>query len=214
VALGRRAVSSGFQVLYADPPWQYANRGTLANGFRGGASQHYPLMKIEQLCGLPVGEVAGQDAVLFLWVPSPKLLEYGPPVLAAWGFEYKTIAFCWVKVTRGSGCGLCGGGKPAIGCGAYTRPSVELCLLATRGKTLKPARHDVLQVIHAPRGKHSEKPEAVARRIERLYSGVRKIELFARRERPGWTCVGHELTGHEIVEDLEALIRGERLEAA
>ena len=48
------------------------------------------------------------------------------------------------------------------------------------------------QVIISPVREHSEKPDEVYRRIERLYPGP-YLELFARKEREGWTTWGNEL---------------------
>ena len=53
-------------------------------------------------------------------------------------------------------------------------------------------RTDVHQVVIAPVGEHSEKPDEVYRRIERLYRGP-YLELFARKEREGWKTWGNEL---------------------
>jgi N6-adenosine-specific RNA methylase IME4 len=50
------------------------------------------------------------------------------------------------------------------------------------------------QVVEAPRGRHSEKPEAFAKMIERLFPRTPKIELFARKARPGWEAWGNEVT--------------------
>ena len=48
-------------------------------------------------------------------------------------------------------------------------------------------------VIHAPIGKHSEKPAIFAELIERWYPELPKIELFCRgRARPGWSAWGNE----------------------
>jgi N6-adenosine-specific RNA methylase IME4 len=199
-------IRAGYQVIYADPPWHYNDRGNLKTRFRGGAGQHYSLMEIDEICALPVGEIAARDAVLFLWITCPKLLEYGPRVLRAWGFRHATVGFAWVKVTKRSACGLCGDGKPFFGVGYYTKSNAELCLLATRGKKLKPATDRVSMLVKEPRGAHSEKPEEVARRVDLLYPDARKIELFARRERPGWTCIGSEITGNDIRTDLCRLL--------
>jgi N6-adenosine-specific RNA methylase IME4 len=63
-----------------------------------------------------------------------------------------------------------------------------------RGKGLKIANHNVRQVIFAPRGKrHSEKPQQVHEGLERLYGDVRRLELFGRRERPGWKVWGNQV---------------------
>jgi N6-adenosine-specific RNA methylase IME4 len=75
--------------------------------------------------------------------------------------------------------------------GNYTRANAELCLLATKGHPKRIAA-DVNQVIMAPVGAHSAKPEEVRKRIERLYRGP-YLELYARRDVPGWTTWGNEL---------------------
>ncbi len=43
------------------------------------------------------------------------------------------------------------------------------------------------------RGRHSEKPEIVYDMLDRLVPVGRRCELFARRSRPGWFCIGNEL---------------------
>jgi N6-adenosine-specific RNA methylase IME4 len=50
----------------------------------------------------------------------------------------------------------------------------------------------VPQPVLAPVGEHSEKPEEVRRRIERLFPGP-YLELFARKPVPGWTTWGNEI---------------------
>lgn len=77
-----------FSVVYADPPWRYAD----AEPSRA-VENHYPTMSLEEIKALNVQ--AGEDAVLFLWATSPKLAE-ALAVLSAWGFEYRTCAV-WVK---------------------------------------------------------------------------------------------------------------------
>ena len=75
--------------------------------------------------------------------------------------------------------------------GYATRSNTEVCLLATRGSPLRLAA-DVHSVVIAPVGEHSAKPDEVYRCIERLYPGPR-LELFARRQREGWTTWGDEI---------------------
>ncbi len=79
-----------FNIIYADPPWQCKYGGN------GSASKHYSLMTTEEICALPVHKLAAPDCVLFLWVTFPVLNEVFD-VIQAWGFTYKTVAFCWVK---------------------------------------------------------------------------------------------------------------------
>ena len=82
----------GFPVVYADPPWQYDNKG------RGAAENHYPTMSLDDVKALPVSRLAAPDAVLFLWA-TWALLPEALEVMRAWDFEYKTVGFVWVKFT-------------------------------------------------------------------------------------------------------------------
>jgi len=63
-------------------------------------------------------------------------------------------------------------------------------------------RRDVRQVVVSPVGRHSEKPQEVHHRIEKLYGPQRPIELFARRQVPGWDAVGDGIDGSDIREVL------------
>lgn len=48
-------------MIYADPPWRYAQKN-----LQGAAEKHYPTMTINDLCALPVAELAAPDCALFL----------------------------------------------------------------------------------------------------------------------------------------------------
>ncbi|MFQ5774010.1 MAG: MT-A70 family methyltransferase [Kiloniellaceae bacterium] len=126
--------------------------------------------------------LAAPDCALFLWASSP-LLPQAFAVIEAWGFAYRTLAFCWAKTGRARAGFVAGKGY-------WTRAGAELCLLATRGAPVRLAA-DVDQLIAAPRGRHSEKPPQTHARIERLVAGP-YLELFARRPRPGWDAWGDE----------------------
>lgn len=43
-----------YDVIYADPPWGYQNRGT-----RAAASKHYGTMTLEDIKKMPVGAAGG-----------------------------------------------------------------------------------------------------------------------------------------------------------
>ncbi len=83
-----------YNIIYADPPWRYEQRK-----IPGGAEQHYPTMTLDEICKLPVAELADKDCALFLWTTFPKLKE-GFQVMEAWGFKYRTLAFLWLKQNR------------------------------------------------------------------------------------------------------------------
>ena len=149
---------------------------------------------MQDIKSLPVGRLAAKDSVLFLWTTGAFLRE-AQAVIEAWGFEYKTLGFTWVKTREGTGCLF-------MGTGYHTRANAELCLLATKGCGLPRVRRDVRQIVVAPVGRHSEKPQEVRHRIEELYGPQRRIELFARRQVPGWDAVGDGIDGRDIREVL------------
>lgn len=71
-----------YQIIYADPPWRYDR-----SGVQGSAEKIYPTMTQEDICSLPVADIADKDAVLFLWATFPKLRE-ALQTIKAWGFQY------------------------------------------------------------------------------------------------------------------------------
>ena len=112
-----------YNIIYADPPWTYRDKALAGNR---GACCKYDVMSIEDIKELPVKDIATEDCVLFMWVTMPKLNECFD-VIKAWGFDYKTCAFTWVKLNRKSD-GL------FWGMGRWTRANAEVCLIATKGK--------------------------------------------------------------------------------
>ena len=87
-----------YNIIYADPPWEYRNMGNI----QATANSHYPTMKQKDIETLPVGKLAEDNAILFMWATFPKLQE-ALNTIKAWGFEYKTIGFNWVKKNKGGG---------------------------------------------------------------------------------------------------------------
>lgn len=174
-----------YSVIYADPPWSFDVWS--GEGKDRSAENHYPTMTQGEIEALPVADLAADDCALFMWAVMPQLPE-ALRVIEAWGFDYKTCAFVWVKQTKDEE-------RFATGMGYWTRANAEVCLLATKGS---PARlnADVHQVVATPRMEHSRKPDEVATRIERLVPGP-YIELFARRPRDGWDLWGNQ-SGEDV----------------
>ncbi len=106
-------------------------------------------------------------------------------MIKAWGFTYKTVAFCWVKQNPKSSGWF-------FGMGNWTRANAEICLLATKGSPKRKAA-DVPQLIVAPREEHSKKPDETRNRIVRLMGDLPRVELFARQAPPGWDVWGNEV---------------------
>jgi ParB/RepB/Spo0J family partition protein len=119
-----------FAVIYADPGWEF--KVYSGKGKQRSAERYYDTSSLEAIKALPVKPLAADDCVLLLWAVMPELpgaLE----VIKAWGFEYKTVGFVWVKQNKdGEGW--------FTGKGYWTRANAELCLLATRGS---PKRMDI-----------------------------------------------------------------------
>lgn len=166
-----------YNIIYADPPWRYWESGNK------NQSEHYATMTIEDICNLPIKNIAADDSVLFLWVTYPILAE-AFKVLESWGFTYSTAAFVWVKKNRVSD-------TPFFGCGAWTRANSELCLLATRGHVQR-LDATISQVIESPIEEHSKKPDEVRTLIERLVGKLPRVELFCRNPADGWDVWGNE----------------------
>lgn len=178
-----------YRIIYADPPWAYRSQGT-GKKSRGTARKHYPTMTTEELCALPVQNISGRTSICFLWATFPNI-EEGLRVLRAWGFEYRTAAFVWVKKYQKSG-------KNFWGMGSYTRANAEVCLLGV-GADVKAKEavldHGIHQIVEAPYKRHSQKPPEVRERIVKLLGDVPRIELFAREQAPGWDAWGNEVPG-------------------
>jgi N6-adenosine-specific RNA methylase IME4 len=187
-----------YGAILADPPWRFrtwnkqtavqsrsTNHGTFVS-----AAVHYKSMPTKDIRALPVGDLAAKNCALFIWISWP-LLDDALAVIEAWGFKYKTCAFCWMKAHAGQLEMFEQAIPDQMGMGYWTRANSEVCLLATRGK-MKRLNADVRQAIIEPRREHSRKPSSVHGRIERLVSGP-YLELFARQQRQGWDCWGEEV---------------------
>ena len=167
-----------FTLIYADPPWKYEFTQTENRA----VENHYPTMTLEELKSLPIPNTTENDCVLLLWATAPKNSE-AIELMKAWGFTYRSN-FVWVK--------------DKLGMGYYSRVQHELLLVGVKGKPRTPAPSNrPSSVIYAPRTKHSEKPELVYGLIEKMYPGFKKIELFARKARPGWKVWGAEAPKNE-----------------
>lgn len=151
---------------------------------QGAAEKIYPTMSLEDICHLPVNEMADKDSLLFLWATFPKLKE-AMKVIEAWGFEYKTIAFLWLKQNK-SGKGW------FYGLGFWTRGNAEICLLATKGHPKRESK-SVHQFIISPLRKHSQKPDETRDKIVELAGDLPRVELFARNKTDDWDTWGNEV---------------------
>jgi N6-adenosine-specific RNA methylase IME4 len=176
--------SNHFSTLLADPPWRFQNgTGKVAPEHR--RLHRYVTMDLEEIMALPVEQLAGSTAHLYLWCPNA-LLPDGLAVMKAWGFSYKSN-IVWHKVRRD-------GGSDGRGVGFYFRNVTELILFGVRGKnarTLAPGRRQV-NLLATRKREHSRKPDELYEIIEACSSGP-YLELFARSIRNGWTSFGDQV---------------------
>jgi N6-adenosine-specific RNA methylase IME4 len=154
-----------FQVIVADPPWQYET----------GNSLPYPTMPLEDIKAMPVREIADENAILWLWTTNAHL-RVAFDVVVAWGFEYKTL-LTWVK--------------DRMGTGEWLRGQTEHCLIGARGKPVF-IHGNHATVLEAGRREHSRKPEEFYALVEATCSGA-KVELFCRQQRAGWRVYGNDV---------------------
>ena len=154
-----------FQVIVADPPWQYESGGGLP----------YPTMDIEQIKSIRVGEIADDNSILWLWTTNAHL-RVAFEVVEAWGFKYDTL------LTRV---------KDRMGKGARLRGQTEHCILAVRGKPVF-LNGKYGTYLEAKRREHSRKPDEFYQMVEATCPG-RKLELFARQKRVGWEAFGNDI---------------------
>jgi N6-adenosine-specific RNA methylase IME4 len=176
---------SGFRAkaIYLDPPWHFETRSGAGDG--RSANTHYTTGLIDRIMQdlAPIVAIADDDCVLLPWI-----VDWGMhlalELIAALGFEYKTLFLTWAKQNP-SGDGW------HMGQGYWTRANPEMCLLATKGEP-KRLHADVSQLLVAPVMEHSRKPDEAYDRIERLVEGP-YLECYARRPRQGWVSWGNEL---------------------
>lgn len=164
-----------YGVICADPEWRFETYGP--GGMDRSADNHYPTSATAVIAARPVGDLAADDCVLFLWATVPMLPE-ALAVMAAWGFAYKSH-WVWDKVSEGTGY--------------WNRNKHELLLVGTRGGAIAPAPGTQRPSIMVERATaHSTKPEWAYAMIEEFYPNLAKIELNARVLRPGWDAWGYE----------------------
>jgi N6-adenosine-specific RNA methylase IME4 len=172
-----------YRTIIADPPWDYRNGGN------GRAASHYPLMTIDELCQMDVKSLAADDSVLLLWSTWPQVVG-AMRVISAWGFEYVT-GFPWVKLREHPYVDMFGDTvlRPTWGTGAWVRGCSEPIFICKRGKQSPPDAHFMGLV--SKRMQHSRKPNNLHEYAESFPGPY--LELFARRERPGWDVFGNEV---------------------
>lgn len=178
-------------------------------GMDRAADNHYPTSDVQTLAARDLDSIAAEHCVLGSWVTD---LARGIDVMRARGFEFKSY-FVWVKdiveivLTPEQRADADVGAARVLmqignaGTGYWNRDRDELFLIGTRGKPVAPAMGEQGESVwFAARpplepgevSKHSKKPPNAHEWLEKQYPNTPKIELNARRARPGWDSWGNE----------------------
>jgi N6-adenosine-specific RNA methylase IME4 len=177
-----------YRCVVADPPWTPALGGTWgARADKGRPQRFYRTMPLKEVAALAVP--AAPQSHLYLWCLSQHV-DWGYEVARAWGFEPVTL-LTWCKAGPGVGRFRC---------------NTEHVLLARRGprhgNPFGPGGRHAQATggtwFAWPRGRHSEKPDKFFALAERLSPGPR-LEMFARRRRPGWDAWGDQLSPQRVL---------------
>lgn len=202
-------MANRYRAIIADPPWSFDDElKKMRDGTKRGASSQYPVLDIAAIAGLPVGELSASDGcMLALWCPSV-LLPEGLRVMKHWGFDFKGT-FVWVKtkkqknalkqVAASSDIQDC----LAFGMGRLFRQTHEIALIGTSGKGTYThlANNSQRSVCFDENQGHSIKPDNLHRSLEAMFPSGPFLELFARRQYPGWDVVGNEVCNGEDIRD-------------
>lgn len=222
-----------YNCIYADPPWKFRNFNR--TNTNRGARKEYPTVALKEMKSWDVGFLASKNSVLLMWIPDTHI-EEGLELGKAWGFQYKTKCFTWVKTVQGyetmikqvkeleqrnvkqlqiSTEELISNLRPRMGMGLWSRKETEACYIFVKGKP-KRISNSVREVILARRDEHSKKPEIVKNYIEELIEGP-YLELFARtktrlafpdKPNKSWYYMGNEISGKSLNDEIEELKKG------
>ncbi|PHQ89863.1 MAG: adenine methylase [Pseudoalteromonas sp.] len=191
-----------FNLIYADPAWQFSNKKT-GGSMKSGAAHHYKsTMSVDELKAMPIDDIAADDCILVMWWVG-SMPQEALDVVKSWGFTIKTMSgFVWNKLTVNN--------NPMFGMGFWTRQGSESAIIAIKGKPKVSSRsvravgnYDAASLDDLlgftvfsgayPVLQHSEKPNKFREACVELAGDVPRIELFSRKRTKGWAVWGNEV---------------------
>lgn len=176
-----------YNIIYADPPWEYKDKALSGNR---GACCKYDVQNSNWISNLPINNISDKNCILFLWCTMPQLnIVFN--IIQSWGFDYKTVAFTWIKTYKNNSL--------FWGMGGWTRSNPELCLLCTKGKPQRVSKK-VHSVVMSKIEQHSKKPNIVRNKIIELCGDLPRIELFARERYIGWDSWGNQISNDKPID--------------
>lgn len=100
----------------------------------------------------------------------------------------------------------------SFGMGRLFRQTHEICLIGTNNNKIYKLLKNKSQrsISFAENLKHSAKPEDLQNSLELMFPDAKYLELFARRARPNWTCIGNECPtskGEDVRDSIVKLIK-------
>lgn len=168
--------NSKYDIIVVDPPWDIGKIRRSSRPLQG-STLNYPTMSIEDIKDLPIPLIADNPSWLFLWTIN-QYLEQSFKIMRYWEFTFH-IMLTWDKQN-----GMCLYG--------FHRRT-EFILAGYRGTPIAFPTRKAIPTIFAESswGKHSVKPGIFYQLIEPL--GSRRVDIFARKQRPGWDVWGNEV---------------------
>jgi len=202
-----------FTCIVCDPPYAFSDKLKQSDVLRG-AESNYSTMTIDQIKSIPIKDIASEDgAILALWVPS-SLLKEGLEIMECYGFKHKQT-YIWVKSKNNKSISKEKNKNDfslnhtlAFGMGRLFRNCHEICLIGINNNKIykKLSNKSQRTVSFSENLKHSKKPEDLQDSLDYMFPNERKIEIFARRKRDGWTCLGNqspETFGEDIFDSIK-----------
>jgi N6-adenosine-specific RNA methylase IME4 len=202
-----------YGLMLVDVPRHFNVRSD-ETGLDRSPENHYPTMTFQDLCDLPVPQLAADDCIIVFWSTAASLID-DLEILAEWGFvtfRPREAGRLRRDVLGPNGWEIGEPGFPQpyrtmqvwdkvkIGLGYWFRDRHEFILLAARGNVVPPAMGTQDNSLFSePKGEHSAKPDLAW--IDRLWPNIPKLEMFARRPRnEGWDTWGYEAPAAEAAE--------------
>ncbi len=219
-----------YSILSIDCPWSFKDELLMEQVDRGASSQS-PVLNFEELKKLKIPELSADDSIIVSWTPS-SLLQEGLEMIKGWGFR-QTQVIVWNKTVKDPFKNIKNELKKSdlsdkknidlifdkfnynnilgFGMGRLWRNCHEMALVGVKGKIYKHLKNKSQRTVHFHENeKHSKKPEAIQDQLDIMFpdSNLNRLEIFARRVKPGWTCIGNEVSsGEDIRDSIEKLIK-------
>ena len=164
-----------YDVVVIDPPWDMQK--ILREIAPNQKEFDYPTMTINEIKTFPIKDLMSDNCHIFLWT-TQKYLPFAFDIIKEWGLTY-VLTMVWHK----------NGGFQPFGLPQY---NCEFILYAHKGNPKFIDTKTFNCCFNGERGKHSEKPNEFYELLDRVCDG-NKIDIFARKERKGWSVYGNEV---------------------